>query len=423
MSTSKMTTDKPEERRIVALPPLAGRATGIWTFSADRLELAAYVATGVGYLMGVLTASHLRLPGFLLLTLCNFGWLVLFQRLINSEDDTREQFLLVLGMCVLAIAVAWGVVIGVGYDWLLPVVTVSIVAMAHSWRLALPLTVVLYATTVVPLYPAEGPLRISNAISNQIQLATAFVFVYLFSVVMRQQQAQRLRAEALVAEVEAAHAQLRAYADQVEELTVTRERNHIAREIHDTLGHYLTLLTVQLETALKLEERQDSGLHAELVEARRVAAECLSEVRRSVAALRPVDPTGSSFRDALARLVAEFQMAAPEADVALDIEGEPQSLAPERRVALYRCAQEALTNIRKHASATKVLVRLRVEECAAELTVLDNGVGANSAADGHSAGFGLLGIRERIELLGGTAHAGPEPGRGWRVEARVPNAR
>jgi signal transduction histidine kinase len=292
--------------------------------------------------------------------------------------------------------------------------------MAYSTRVALPFCIVLYLGSVVPLVFTAGSFGLKSAFEDQIQLAPAFAFTYLFAMVMRQQQLQRARAEALVVEIEEAHSQLRAYADQVEELTITRERNRMAREIHDTLGHYLTVLAVQLETALKLEERRDAGLHGELIEARRVASECLAEVRRSVAALRPVDPTGASFEGALGRLVAEFQATAPEAEVALDVDGEAQSLAPELRLALYRCAQEALTNVRKHAEAGKVLVRVRVDACAAELTVLDNGQGTGSSADGHSPGYGLLGISERIALLGGTARASAEPGRGWRVEVRVP---
>ena len=85
----------------------------------------------------------------------------------------------------------------------------------------------------------------------------------------------------------------------------------MAREIHDTLGHYLTILAVQLETALKMEELGDARLHAELVEARRAAAECLAEVRRSVAALRPADLTALSLPDALARLVSEYEALDP----------------------------------------------------------------------------------------------------------------
>jgi signal transduction histidine kinase len=220
--------------------------------------------------------------------------------------------------------------------------------------------------------------------------------------------------------LEAAQAQLRAHADQVEELAVSRERNRMAREIHDTLGHYLTILAVQLETAINLEERGDPRLHDELLEARRAAAECLAEVRQSVSALRPTDLSRSTLTEALARLVHEFAAALPETEIVLDAEGDVDALSPELRVTLYRCVQEALTNVRKHAQASKALVRLRVADDQAELTVLDNGQGVDDGSQASPSGFGLQGIRERIALVGGSVTAGPEPGGGWRVEATLP---
>ena len=253
-----------------------------------------------------------------------------------------------------------------------------------------------------------------------MSLLAAFLYAFTFPLFMRRQWQQRERAEALVAELEAAQEQLRAHADQVEELAIIRERNRIAREIHDTLGHYLTILAVQLETALKLEEHADPRLHAELLEARRAAAECLAEVRQSLSALRPTDLTRLTLTEALARLAHEFESALPETEIVLDVEGDVDALAPELRVTLYRCAQEALTNVRKHAQATKALVRLRVNGGQAELTVLDNGRGAADGAEESPSGFGLQGIRERIALVGGRVTAGPEPGGGWRVEATLP---
>jgi signal transduction histidine kinase len=251
-----------------------------------------------------------------------------------------------------------------------------------------------------------------------LTLLPAAIFTFAFSFVVRQQYTERLRAQALVEQLEEAQQQLRRYASEVEELTVTRERNNMAREIHDTLGHYLTILAVKLETATKLEERDDPRLRSELVEARRVVSECLVEVRRSVAALRPFPVSSLQLHDGLARLVAEFEAIAPETQVTLDVEGPTEMLSAELRLVLYRSSQESLTNIRKHAHATKVLLRLRVEESHAELLVRDNGIG--NSLDAHEPGFGLLGMRERIALLGGVVQAGPDPEHGWRVEVSLP---
>ena len=307
--------------------------------------------------------------------------------------------------------------IGMGFDWLLPVVTVTLMGIFYPWKRGIVFAGATLLLTMTILFFLDGHRIVP---SDFITLPPAFIFAFAFAVVIRYQFDQRARAEQLVAQLEAAQAELRARANEAEELAVTRERNRMAREIHDTLGHYLTILAVQLETATKLEERGDPRLRAELVEARRVASECLAEVRRSVAALRPADLTTRSFPAALGRLAAEFEASAPETEIVLDVEQPARQLPAELRVALFRVVQESLTNIRKHARATKVLVRLRVENDQVDLTVLDNGVGAESSTDGHESGFGLIGVRERVELIGGTVRSGPEPEHGWRVAVRVP---
>jgi signal transduction histidine kinase len=387
-----------------------------------------YITALIGYIFTLLTTQPLTLPGFLAFTAANILWFACFVLLtVHSENFTTNQVHLI--MFGLALATFWAVALifaGVALDWLLPVVTIAICMLVYPTRPAVLFGgMIALGTMFLVLIASLGspPIEI---LQNQLTLAPAFLYAFSFPIFMRQQRQQRERAEALVAELEAAQEQLQAHADQVEELAISRERNRMAREIHDTLGHYLTILAVQLETALKLEEHDDPRLHDELVEARRAAAECLAEVRQSVNALRPTDLVRSTLTEALARLVHEFESVLPETEIILDAEGNVDRLAPELRVALYRCAQEALTNIRKHAQATKVLVRLRVDGEAeggqAELTVLDNGQRTEDGAKESPSGFGLQGIRERIALLGGSVAAGPEPGAGWRVEVRLPVA-
>src|SRR5262249_14170584 len=156
----------------------------------------------------------------------------------------------------------------------------------------------------------------------------------------------------------AAHTQLQEYSAQIEEIAAIRERNRIAREIHDTLGHSLTILAVQLETATRYEARGDPGLHEELLEARRVAKACLTDVRHSVEALRPDDASAGPLQERLRRLAAEFATTCRQTAIALDLDEATHPLSPDLSTTLYRCAQEALTNIRKHAHATKVLLYL-----------------------------------------------------------------
>jgi signal transduction histidine kinase len=151
----------------------------------------------------------------------------------------------------------------------------------------------------------------------------------------------------------------------------------------------------------------------------------MQEVRNAVAALRPTSMATSGLVGALTQLGREFEHNTKEVALTLDLDTSLPPISPDLHVALYRAAQEALTNIRKHAHASKVLVRLRYEDEILELVVLDNGSGTPQSNDGEpSGGFGLIGLRERIELLGGKVCYGPSTPSGYRVtvQIRVPSA-
>jgi signal transduction histidine kinase len=390
------------------------------------LRMVALLTITVGYIVALTNSYRLNLWIFLVFTAITLGWVALLMYLESPGNSAVKITLLLSGMTALALAGIFCLPLGTNFDWILPTVTAAVVALARGWRPALLVIVLFMLATVVAFWLVRSPW--SEIANTATQTLTAYVFATIFAAVIRRQQQLRERAEALASavsqantELAQAHEELRARASQAEELTISRERNRMAREIHDTLGHYLTILAVQLETALKQEEHGDSGLHATLHDARRVAVESLTEVRRSVVALRPGDISEMSLAGALQRLVDESAALTPETKITLDIEESAVDPPLETRAALYRCAQEALTNVRKHAAADKVLVRLRITERSAELTVLDNGSRAGAAApDGYAPGFGLLGMRERMALLGGSAAAGPEPKRGWRVEAQAP---
>jgi signal transduction histidine kinase len=198
---------------------------------------------------------------------------------------------------------------------------------------------------------------------------------------------------------------------------VLDERTRIAREIHDILAHTLGGLVVQLDAAdALLGEGDDAEGGRRLVgEARHLAAAGLEETRQAIAALRtdPVD-----LPEALAALTAGHGR---REEVRYELRGIPRRLAPEASLAVYRTAQEALTNARKHAPGAAVAVSLCFEEQAAMLRVANDtppGVPANPLA-ATGGGYGLNGLTERAELLGGTLRAGPA-GDGWVVELKVP---
>jgi signal transduction histidine kinase len=210
--------------------------------------------------------------------------------------------------------------------------------------------------------------------------------------------------------------QARRAAGQHAQAQVLGERARIAREIHDVLAHTLGSLFVQLDAAEALLcEGGDADLSRRLVgEARRLAAEGLEETRRAIAAIRgPV-----ALPEALAALIKG------DAWVSYQVSGAARELRPDAGLALYRTAQEALANARKHAPAAPVAMTLTFEDHATALRVT-NPV-PSASPDGRPStlavtggGYGLYGLKERAELLGGTLRAGPA-GDGWVVELRVP---
>lgn len=390
----------------------------------------AYTTLIIGYLLTILTTTHLALLNFLVFTVLQVCYCALLWWMLGTVWTSPKKWSLVLVMGLLIViteAVGLLPVIGLQWDWLLFLVTLSLSFLLPPLRIAICMGILLYVTAVINLGWLND-WQWSQVYASLLSLIPAFAFVALFSLVFRILEHQRDRAERLLrkleesnAELERAHAQLQDYANEVEELTIVRERTRLAREIHDTLGHYLSILNIQLETISKLQERDPTRAAVEIAEARRVAAQSMQEVRNAVAALRPTSIAELSFAEAITQLGKEFERNTPETALTLDLETELPPLSPDVSVALYRAVQETLTNIRKHARASKVLVRLRYEDGVLDLLVLDNGKGAaDTTPERQGEGFGLVGLRERIELLGGQVSYGPAEQRGYRVTVHVP---
>jgi signal transduction histidine kinase len=213
-----------------------------------------------------------------------------------------------------------------------------------------------------------------------------------------------------------AHNQLRQYALRIEDQATLQERNRIAREIHDAVGHALTAQSIQLENALLFLQTDPDKARAFLTEARQLGTQALREVRQSVATLRSNPLLGQNLSEAIATLVRDFQATtaiAPECNIHL-----PHSLPPEISNAIYRIFQEALTNIAKHANATQVTLSLQESDTVIHFLVNDDGRGFNP--DQNTTGFGLQGIQERIAALGGELNLVSQPGCGCLIMGQIP---
>jgi signal transduction histidine kinase len=198
------------------------------------------------------------------------------------------------------------------------------------------------------------------------------------------------------------------------------QRQRIARDVHDLVAHSLTVVLLHLTAARLALERDPREAAATLAETEGLGRQALTEVRRVVEVLRAddareVEGTPPGVED-LPALVARLRGAGMAVD--LHVEGDQGQLRPSTGLALYRVAQEALSNAARHAPGAPVEVRLRVLDGEARLSVRDRALaGAAAAADG--GGHGVAGMRERVGLLGGTLRAGPaDPG--WVVECVIP---
>ncbi|MBE9080321.1 sensor histidine kinase [Romeria aff. gracilis LEGE 07310] len=194
--------------------------------------------------------------------------------------------------------------------------------------------------------------------------------------------------------------ELRRSAQEIEKLAMDQERSRIAREIHDALGHSLTALNIQLESALKLWDKDPSRAQQFLSEAKRLGSQSLQDVRQSVAALRQDPLAGRTLENAIAQLLKSLQTdSANSLTVTQDIQLS-RPLPANFNLVLYRIVQEGLTNIIKHANARHIHLQLVSSAAVATLTLEDDGKGFNP--DQARTGFGLQSMRDRAEATGGT---------------------
>lgn len=231
--------------------------------------------------------------------------------------------------------------------------------------------------------------------------------------VLQSEQRHAERTRKLLAERTEAHEELRRYAARVRELTVSEERARMSREMHDSVGHYLTVIGLGLRNAERYHLTGAADPWPEVVQARQLTAEALEETRRWVRALRPLALEHRAGPDAMAALAESV----PGHEVDFQAETGLPDLAEDVELLLYRSLQEGLANVARHARARRVWVRLTADGDTVRLSVTDDGRGGNSAA---GTGFGLAGLRQRAEALGGTVTtSGPDTG-GFRLEVTAP---
>ncbi len=332
-------------------------------------------------------------PGLPLLVLCVGGWTL---GMIVPRTDSRRQLvaMLVLGVAGVLLTVA----LPKGPALAFPVIACVNAGARLPARWSVPLTVALALGFEVA--SAVHHWNVGWLIGAPGSLAIGL----MFGLVRRQND--RLAAETQLTREEQARS------------AALAERARIAREIHDVLAHSLAALTVQLETAdALLEGGRAEQARSSVVRAGQLAREGLAETRRAIGALR-----GETLPlpDLVEGLVDAYR-ADLDAEAKVTVLGEARPIAADTSLALYRTAQEAMTNIRKHAPGAPVRVTLDYRDGAVELTVRNGAApdGAKRPLADAGGGYGLTGLRERAELAGGEFVAGPTDD-GWQVDVRIP---
>ena len=384
-----------------------------WDRALAAWDIGFWIFLGLG-LITLTTAADLA-PGRRWIGVAAIVTIGLSYQVIHPQVPTRgsrrnRSYLLVLvaGMGVAcAVDPTLGFVLFIAYPqtWI----------FSESLRNAVLLNVALTASTFVGFMTADG--WTTHQLREQLpEISVSLAFSLLMGVWISRIIDQSLERAQLIDQLEATRTQL---GEAHHAQGVAAERERMAREIHDTLAQGFTSIIMLAQAArAELETGEPHPATARLESIELVARENLGEARALVAAFSPVALEGATLTDAVQRLARRF---GTETGVAIDVEiPEKDSLASlsrEREVVLLRAAQEALNNVRRHARARLVTVRLTAHESEALVEVQDDGVGFEP---GTPAGFGLTGMRDRARDTGGAFDITSCPGEGTRVRVRVP---
>ena len=392
-----------------ALPgePYVGRLFALLFWGYFVAAYASYFLGDRGY--GVVLVS----PAFAALAL---AWLALPWDLRTLPSRAR-----LLGAPAVFVAASFVVVHFTGFGLAAGLYSI---AVANAVFLFGVRWAVLYAIALVPLVFinhlwSKPDLGLTRALELTAYSIPTFAFVIGMCAMTLEAVRRREKTQTLFGELEEAHAELKSYSEQLRELAISEERNRMAREIHDSLGHYLAKINVQLEVAVKLGRRDPDRAGEAVANAKAAASEALSEVRRAVRALRPLGLEERRGTGSLVALARGFE--GTGVAVSFGVEGEERGLSPEADLLLYRALQEGLTNALKHSGASRVEARLAFEPSQVRLTVADNGRGMPEGdREKGIGGFGLPGLRERAVELGGTFRAGGGEGGGFVLTVELP---
>lgn len=396
-----------------AVAELAGAEGNAWERSSVAWHAGFWTFLGVtvALLVGTVEPAGPRLPVALGLVLAlAVAYPLLGARLVAGRPGAvgGRRYILVAAPVTLSLYV------------LTPVGAVLLfVLFPHIWRVlpvrqALAVTVVAMATIGAAIL-LGADLDLLGVLLAVVLVLGGLVVTVLLGVWIGRIVAQSQQRADLLAELTATRAEL---AELSHDAGVLAERERLAREIHDTLAQGFASILL-LVRAIDAELATDpAACRGHLALAERTARENLADARGLVAVLAPAQLDSCTLPAALDRLVGRVDQPGVTAD--LEVVGDERMLPPGHDVVLLRVTQESLANVRKHADATRIRLRLSYSECGVELEVSDDGRGFALGPDGAVPGFGLGGMRSRVREIGGHLSVRSAPGDGTSVTARLP---
>lgn len=264
-------------------------------------------------------------------------------------------------------------------------------------------------------YYAAGPRTFIIAIHHGIAYINLIIFIFYLTVLVRQNHQEKQRIANLNAQLKDANIRLRAYAIEAESMAETRERNRLACEIHDTLGHALTGIAAGLDAISILMDIDSNKAKAQLLKIKEISLRGLKDVRRSVKKLRPDDLEQMPFKEAILQMITEFTDSTGM-QIKLNVLQWPQKLRPDQEDVLYRVIQEGMTNARRHGHAKNLSITIGNKRGIIYLLLADDGCGID--INTLKKGFGLRHMQELLSLLHGQLRYWSD--NGFALEAIVP---
>lgn len=377
--------------------------------------LAAFDNVGqvmrIGESTGRETARLAAVGIFIVLVLAAWVWQ------LRSADRWPPLVLFVVTMALFTVSDS-----GLG---VVPLVAVALVVVTHRVGPVTGFACVAAATAwVVGILALYYRAEVPEIVTEGVATATVFSLVVVFAALLRQVETSERRAAAANEELRATNAELTAANERLHaaalaerDLVLAEERARTSRELHDGLGHQLTIVGMSLDYALRMRDREPDPAWEEVRRARVINKESLDVMRRWVRALHPPphlpDATGPAAFDAIAD---SFRGTGLEVNVGYEGMEDPPPLPADVGLFAHRLVQEGLTNVLRHADAEHVQITMRQHPGRVEVSIVDDGTGTDNPGEG----FGRRNLRERAEALGGSVTGRVLDGGGFEILAQVP---